>query len=376
MRSSVVIVLAALFAGCGTAKPQAQGGGGAGGMGGVGGQGGVTSSTTGGAGGCQELHLGKLHSLGSAYLEADIVENVDGPKRDVLSMSFWYSPTQTTWTGVQDLGSLDNENFSTCTTCFNVYSDAIDAVTPVNPYFQTAGTFDLGSTLIDFDGSGYAFITNGTIANAHFVEVTVDLSTRISTPVPNGKCFDIVMGTFSMLPPPVGWTCEPALYDNDSACDCNCGIIDQDCSDPSQVVNGCENGQTCDPVKATCVGVPLTWTCAASAYGGGAANGCDCNCGTHDPDCSIVPTPAVNHCNAGETCNSNDKCLPPGFTCAESAYDDTSDVCDCGCGIRDPDCLTQKKSSCSSCNDTGSCDTAACTDAASKINATNNAVCN
>lgn len=45
---------------------------------------------------------------------------------------------------------------------------------------------------------------------------------------------------------------------------------------------GCPENQFCSSGN-TCV--PLAWFCSPSSYQGGHADGCDCNCGSHDPDC-------------------------------------------------------------------------------------------
>jgi hypothetical protein len=332
----------------------------------------ASTSSVGGSAPCRELHLGKVHEHSNAYFEVDILENVDGPAKDYLSISFWYSPTQTLWSGPQDLGSDQNANFATCTTCVNVYAD--DAMGTV--YFQAGGTLDLGTATIDWDGVDSVLWTDGSVKNAKFVEVYVDGETRVTTPVPGGKCFEIVDEKIAMTPPPPAWTCDVATYDDGGDCDCKCGVIDPDCSLPGVKVQGCAPGQSCDASTATCAGVPSTWTCPPGEYGGGAANGCDCGCGAHDPDCDLIPAPPLDHCAAGETCNGNDKCVPPTWTCDKEAYDDALDECDCGCAVQDPDCLSPAKAACAYCNLTGSCDTLACNDPASKIQFSNNALCN
>lgn len=62
--------------------------------------------------------------------------------------------------------------------------------------------------------------------------------------------------------------------------------------------------------------------------------------------------------------------IPVGWTCSAFAYSD--DVCDCGCGVVDPDCETSSVKSCESCDDPGSCSQskAMCGDISLKNNAT------
>ena len=138
----------------------------------------------------------------------------------------------------------------------------------------------------------------------------------------------------------------------------------------------CEEGQSCDATTATCQGIPLAWTCPDAEYAGGPSNGCDCGCGTRDPDCDLVPAEPIDNCAAGDTCNVWNGCVPAAWTCESQNYEDALDICDCGCGVPDPDCPSPDKSSCLYCDLPGSCDTVPCSDAASTIDPTNNAVCN
>ena len=92
-----------------------------------------------------------------------------------------------------------------------------------------------------------------------------------------------------------------------------------------------------------------------------------------------MPTPTVDGCTAGDTCSGSvgsgtSVCVPAAWTCNDGFFGDGT-YCDCGCGVLDPDCMDATKASCDFCDDTDSCDTVACDDAASKINATNNAIC-
>lgn len=45
--------------------------------------------------------------------------------------------------------------------------------------------------------------------------------------------------------PPVEWTCDVLVYDDDIACDCGCGPPDPDCADPTLPVTGCAPGEVC-----------------------------------------------------------------------------------------------------------------------------------
>ena len=140
----------------------------------------------------------------------------------------------------------------------------------------------------------------------------------------------------------------------------------------------CDDGNTVDGDGCSAIceseGPPATWTCNATFYA--AADGCDCSCGAHDPDCDIVPSEEL-FCNGtlsttgttcvadvcvippivcgngivqtGEQCDDGnttpgDGCsatcqieVPATWTCMASFFS-AHDGCDCGCGAHDPDC--------------------------------------
>ncbi len=144
---------------------------------------------------------------------------------------------------------------------------------------------------------------------------------------------------------PAEWTCTDAWYGGDDGCDCDCGAWDPDCDDPAATVYRCDEGQTCN-ADGVCVddgsGPADGWACNDAFYGTG--DGCDCDCGAYDPDCDD-PAQSVFGCDAGQICNADGVCeddgggsdVPAGWTCAE-AYYGTGDGCDCDCGAYDPDC--------------------------------------
>ncbi len=293
-----------------------------------------------------------------------------------------------TVTGALDLASSDNNNFSTCTTCLLVNQDVDPNNGPSKTFFQTSGTIDIGTTTFP--------AVSGTIKDATLVEVTIDPSTFTSTPVAGGACIHITSAPFTFPVAPAGWTCDPGGYGDNFQCDCNaCGVVDPDCMVTpalAQQVNGCGPGQTCNADGKTCAGNITGWTCPVAKYNENhnvpaamQTGTCDCNCGIPDLDCTNTTAAVVGCTASAPTCNANGFCLPTAWTCDPSFYGDKDQVgggCDCGCGVVDVDCADATKASCLSCDDpsgtgfAGSCDTAMCTDAASKINATNNAICN
>ena len=78
-------------------------------------------------------------------------------------------------------------------------------------------------------------------------------------------------------------------------------------------------------------------------------------------DVAITCKPFVDDFESGNSCNWTSSvpgigCPPAGWTCDPESYG-FDDGCDCGCGVFDPDCLSQSATSCSFCNEIGSCDT-------------------
>jgi hypothetical protein len=86
----------------------------------------------------------------------------------------------------------------------------------------------------------------------------------------------------------------------------------------------------CDTASNTCSDL---WTCSdKSSYHDGHV--CNCNCGVQDPDCANLTLPT--------TCANDFACVdaaceyPKSWTCGKT-YNKGS-VCNCECGAYDPDC--------------------------------------
>jgi hypothetical protein len=100
----------------------------------------------------------------------------------------------------------------------------------------------------------------------------------------------------------------------------------------------CEYNSKMYPFPAS---VPISWTCDPSYYN--AQDGCDCGCGILDPDCisdNITVSAVTYGCASSEIC-SNGTCVtdyvPPEWICSKD-YFGSDDGCDCNCGAPDPDC--------------------------------------
>ena len=169
---------------------------------------------------------------------------------------------------------------------------------------------------------------------------------------------------------PKTWTCPLAKYNGGDGCDCNCGGWDPDCEDITAPTTDCGDASLClptgcapraevmaarklisvykdgatpwhpkskrhfGPLMSSSVGVlaaaamevaspitpPSAWHCPAHYYN--ANDGCDCECGAVDPDCTRDPShqkvqPVVGNCpydfktRRGATCSSEGKCVAP-----------------------------------------------------------------
>jgi hypothetical protein len=152
--------------------------------------------------------------------------------------------------------------------------------------------------------------------------------------------------------PVAGWTCHPSYY-GDSDCDCGCGALDIDCDGPAASFcdyRNCPEGTVVDEDEnwlCETFTVPTEWTCDATWYGDGE---CDCGCGALDIDCAGPEASACtwNNCPTGEVpvADQNWLCFqaPAGWTCNAAYYNDG--VCDCGCGILDPECAGSADTDC------------------------------
>jgi hypothetical protein len=141
--------------------------------------------------------------------------------------------------------------------------------------------------------------------------------------------------------------CSDTLIAN-GTCDCGCGVVDPDCrvlQRESCTEPGCEltTCQFCneDQTRSACGG---EWqsdlfesACAVSTFDRDGL--CDCGCGVADPDCGDDEGCTEKGCSAPgcEVCHDGyllTQCLL--WFCDEDRFGD--DECDCGCGAPDPDC--------------------------------------
>ncbi len=232
-----------------------------------------------------------------------------------------------------ELDSVVNDNLATCDQCVVVLEDS-------DGTFAGSGRvyFQSGGTLAVTDAEAYP-IAALSLTGVTLVEVTVD-DAFVSTPVPGGACL-VVADVDLDFAVPEGWTCPAPFYASADGCDCECGAPDPDCSVPGEErLYGCGSSGPPGDDQPTCSAAglcvaPVNWTCPAEVFGDGLT--CDCACGVNDPDCSVFGLP-IEGCDAGEVCRTG-SCLaiPPEWTCNSGFYA-ANDGCDCTCGVYDPDC--------------------------------------
>jgi hypothetical protein len=146
-------------------------------------------------------------------------------------------------TGTFPLGAGADESYGTCAHCvIAFYGTSRD-----RGYLARSGT--LTATQSPFD-----LTLDFVLDDVELVEVTIDPIDLTSTPVPGGDCLflDHVEVTREFGPP--GWTCGIEEFEDGVECDCECGILDRDCTNPALPIDGCTAGQLCRPLAVGVIG--------------------------------------------------------------------------------------------------------------------------
>lgn len=240
------------------------------------------------------------------------------------------------------------------------------------------GVTNVGGTL---SGAG------GTIPNAGFAGSAAGASALGGT---GGALGGAGAGGSGAPSPPFGWRCSFASY-NDGQCDCGCGVADVDCGDGNDI-DDCEkcdspgscNGGECpgklrEDNPSLCSPPPIEWVCPDYSYMDFGV--CDCGCGIVDPDCADASFESCDVCNLPGSC-ANNSCANSAIDKADNSTCDIPEgwtctsvhyldgVCDCGCGVVDADCSSAAVSACEQCY--YGCADSACP---GPIDAANNAIC-
>lgn len=149
--------------------------------------------------------------------------------------------------GTFNLASGGDSNYASCSRCVRMVEDP---TLPGRTFFQTGGTLTIASSSDQLNGSISATLTNVTL-----VEVTVDASTFVSTPVPGGACVHLNSATINVTGTgvPATWSCDPDYY-GDGYCDCGCGAFDvMDCFSQSYLAcDFCDDLGSCS--SSSCPG--------------------------------------------------------------------------------------------------------------------------
>ncbi len=96
----------------------------------------------------------------------------------------------------------------------------------------------------------------------------------------------------------------------------------------------------CKSFNVSACFVPAAWTCTDSLFGSGV---CDCGCGIADPDCDGAGCTTAgctqDACVACWTSStSSTPCSGVSVWSCDPSFNGAGDGCDCGCTVPDPDC--------------------------------------
>lgn len=151
--------------------------------------------------------------------------------------------------------------------------------------------------------------------------------------------------------PPLGWTCEPAAYEDGIVCHCACGAPDPDCAAGSLPVSGCTNDEICAP-DGTCTScgnavvdddeacdsaLPATAECGPLGYEPGQV-GCNAACEWAYDQCEPLETCGNGQLDAGELCDGAS--IKADLDCTDYGRTSGSLACATGCAIVTTGCHT------------------------------------
>ncbi len=150
------------------------------------------------------------------------------PAADYLVLQFInYNERIDAGAGTFALDEAPNDNFGTCPECIAIWVDQASPNLPPGKFlFQSSGSIRL-----DLDPRTRRLV--GRLEGVVFREIAVDEMTLSSTFVEGGDCVELTAPLdfdFRYVPPE--WTCPAASYFTADGCDCNCGTADPDCDGP------------------------------------------------------------------------------------------------------------------------------------------------
>lgn len=166
---------------------------------------------------------------GVALYRSQTTPNYNGANVDILNAEFYGSAVDPSFNGENagtfDLSMNGDDNYSSCSRCMRAVSDAVSA-TP-KQFFQQSGTLTIPAGSNHINGT-----INATLTDVTLIEVTIDTTTFVSTPVANGQCIHIASANVVATLPamvPAAWNCSDSFFLDGQDCDCGCGAFDPDC---------------------------------------------------------------------------------------------------------------------------------------------------
>lgn len=201
-------------------------------------------------------------------------------------------------TGDFNLGQLQWASYATCPQCLTVVE------TGGRTFFATEGQISVDAASQPMEGT-----FSVQLADVVLSQVEIDPATLTTTIVDGGACLRLANTELESLVVD-GWHCQTGAY-VDSACHCGCGVLDPQCE--TAAADACE---ACDAPGACAKGLgcptgisaldnsvcdPAGWDCALESFGAGDGV-CDCGCGLIDPDCGPGGVELCDVCGAAGAC--------------------------------------------------------------------------
>ncbi|MEO8845501.1 MAG: hypothetical protein ABI591_25155 [Kofleriaceae bacterium] len=216
---------------------------------------------------CTALTIGPEDHATNSTMSAQVwhgAVSTDLGGTSTVSFEF-YSGIESSLTGALDLSAGNQNNYSTCAACIRLVTvDSTGAL--VKEYFQDGGTLNLTVDPL------LAQHLTGTATDVSLIEVTIDSTSFVSTPVVGGTCLSLgATVALDAGPVPLAWTCAQAAYNDGTTCDCGCAVHDPDCDLAAPTLAGCApTGQVCggnDVCVDTCHVLAPTMGCTTGTCG-------------------------------------------------------------------------------------------------------------
>ena len=260
---------------------------------------------------CDSENVGDLTCSDFGFTEGALLCDSSCSAYDTTACTNYETSTPTCGDGLLDNGEVCDSSNLNGATCHHFGFDA--------------GDLACNTTCTDFVTSACAYAPQGCAPqcqDSHVGDGTCQAP--CNTPTCNYDQGDCT--------PPL-WSCPPESYGIDEDCDCGCGAPDPDC--PDHLASSCDT-DSCPPTEtpgtadnSQCITSPLG-DCAPGCRGESLGDGsCDWSCN--------IPSCDFDHGDCDST--------PDEWTCL-SDYFDNEDGCDCGCGVLDPDCLSNEGIEC------------------------------